>query len=80
MTGEITLSGLVLPVGGVKEKILAARRAGIKRVILPRENQKDLTSLPDEVKAEMDLIFVERIEDVLFAAFPSEHMEETRQQ
>ena len=80
MTGEITLSGLVLPVGGVKEKILAARRAGIKRVILPRENQKDLTSLPDEVKAEMDLIFVERIEDVLFAAFTSEHIEETSQQ
>ncbi len=70
MTGEITLSGLVLPVGGIKEKILAARRAGIYRVILPRENEKDLSSLPDEVKAEMDLILVDRIEDVLSAAIP----------
>jgi ATP-dependent Lon protease len=78
MTGEITLSGLVLPVGGIKEKILAARRAGIKRVILPHENQKDLTSLPDEIRAEMDLIFVERIEDVLAAAFSPKDTEEAR--
>ena len=68
MTGEITLSGLVLPVGGIKEKILAARRAGINRVILPRENDKDLVSLPAEVKAGMELIYVERIEEVLAAA------------
>ncbi len=73
MTGEITLSGLVLPVGGVKEKILAARRAGIRRVILPRENRKDLVALPEEVKAEMELVFVERVEDVLAAAMTSEH-------
>lgn len=78
MTGEITLSGLVLPVGGIKEKILAARRAGIKRVILPRENQKDLTSLPEEVKTEMELIFVERIEEVLAAAFTPYDSEEAR--
>lgn len=71
MTGEITLSGLVLPVGGIKEKILAARRAGINRVILPRENEKDLPSLPDHVKAEMELIFAERIEDFLTAAIPA---------
>lgn len=71
MTGEITLSGLVLPVGGIKEKILAARRTGIKRVILPRENEKDLPSLPEHVKAEMEFIFAERIEDVLSAAIPS---------
>jgi ATP-dependent Lon protease len=68
MTGEITLSGLVLPVGGIKEKILAARRAGIHRVIMPLENKKDLTTLPDEVQAGMELIFVERIEEVLAAA------------
>jgi ATP-dependent Lon protease len=73
MTGEITLSGLVLPVGGVKEKILAARRAGINRVILPLENDKDLSSLPEQVRAGMELIFVERIEDVLAAAFPTEN-------
>ncbi|MBE9486140.1 MAG: endopeptidase La [Chloroflexi bacterium] len=71
MTGEITLSGLVLPVGGIKEKILAARRAGINRVILPRENEKDLPSLPDHVKAEMELIFAQRIEDFLTAAIPA---------
>ncbi|MEE4253014.1 MAG: endopeptidase La [Desulfuromusa sp.] len=71
MTGEITLSGLVLPVGGIKEKILAARRAGIARVILPRENIKDLSSLPDQVKDDMELIFVDRIEDVLKEVIPS---------
>nr|WP_321391534.1 endopeptidase La [uncultured Desulfuromusa sp.] len=70
MTGEITLSGMVLPVGGVKEKVLAARRAGLLRVILPRENNKDLTSLPDQVKDEMEFIFVDRIEDVLREAIP----------
>lgn len=71
MTGEITLSGLVLPVGGIKEKILAARRTGIYRVILPRENEKDLPSLPEHVKEEMEFIFAERIEDVLSAAIPA---------
>ena len=68
MTGEITLSGLVLPVGGIKEKILAARRAGIKRVILPEENKKDLRDLPDHVKDEMEFVMANRIEDVLKAA------------
>ena len=71
MTGEITLSGLVLPVGGVKEKILAARRTGILRVILPRENEKDLTSLPGPVKAEMEFILADTIEDVLNNAIPT---------
>ncbi len=70
MTGEITLTGLVLPIGGVKEKVLAARRAGIRRVILPKENQKDLRELPENVRAEMEFIFVERIEDVLTAVIP----------
>jgi ATP-dependent Lon protease len=71
MTGEITLTGLVLPIGGVKEKVLAARRAGIKRVILPKPNEKDLRDLPDAARAEMEFIFVERIEEVLEAAVPS---------
>ncbi len=68
MTGEITLSGLVLPVGGVKEKVLAARRAGIKRIILPEENKNDLRDLPSHVREEMEFIMVQRIEDVLLAA------------
>ncbi len=70
MTGEITLTGLVLPVGGIKEKVLAARRAGIRRVILPRENEKDLRDLPEPVRSEMEFIFAEKIEDVLKAVLP----------
>ena len=70
MTGEITLSGLVLPVGGIKEKVLAARRAGIYRVVLPSENKKDLSDLPDPVIKEMEFIFVDHIEDVLSAVIP----------
>jgi len=70
MTGEVTLTGLVLPIGGVTEKVLAARRAGIKRVILPRGNQKDLRDLPEEVRAEMEFVFADRVEDVLRAMLP----------
>jgi ATP-dependent Lon protease len=70
MTGEITLSGLVWPVGGIKEKVLAAHRAGIRRVILPKENENDLRKLPDHVRQAMEFILVERIEDVLAAAIP----------
>jgi ATP-dependent Lon protease len=69
MTGEISLSGLVLPVGGIKEKILAARRAGIRRVILPKANQKDLKEVPEHVRSDMSFIFVDTIEEVLPAAF-----------
>lgn len=68
MTGEITLSGLVLPIGGLKEKVLAARRAGIKRIILPKANEKDLIKLPAEVKKEMQFIPVKTIEQVLINA------------
>ncbi len=70
MTGEITLTGMVLPIGGLKEKVLAARRAGLKRVIVPKPNQSDLRELPEQVKADMEFIFVERIEEVLAAAIP----------
>jgi ATP-dependent Lon protease len=69
MTGEISLSGLVLPVGGIKEKVLAAHRAGIKRVILPKSNEKDLKEVPQEVRDDLTFILVERIEEVLPAAF-----------
>jgi len=65
MTGEITLKGLVLPIGGLKEKILAAKQAGIKTVILPRRNQKDMVEVPKEAKRRMQFVFVARAEDVL---------------
>ena len=70
MTGELTLTGLVLPVGGIKEKVLAAHRAGIQRVILPKENEKDLREIPETVRREIQFVFAERIEDVLVAAIP----------
>ena len=65
MTGEITLRGRVLPIGGLKEKLLAALRGGIKTVIIPEENAKDLVEIPDEVKAKIEIIPVARLEDVL---------------
>jgi ATP-dependent Lon protease len=65
MTGEITLRGKVLPVGGIKEKVLAARRAGINTVILPTRNQKDLEELSDEVRREMTFHFAETVDEVL---------------
>jgi ATP-dependent Lon protease len=71
MTGEITLTGLVMPVGGVKDKVLAARRAGLSRVILPKDNLKDLRQLPDAVRNEMTIIPVETAAEVLAAAFHS---------
>jgi ATP-dependent Lon protease len=67
MTGELSLSGLVLPVGGVKEKLLAARRVGIRRVILPSANAKDLSELAEEVRSELQIIFVEALDQVLQA-------------
>jgi ATP-dependent Lon protease len=70
MTGEVTLAGLVLPIGGVKEKVLAARRSGITRVILPKGNKKDLRELPDHVRQEMQFHFVDRVEEVLSLAIP----------
>jgi ATP-dependent Lon protease len=68
MTGEITLRGAVLPVGGIKEKILAAHRAGIKIVILPKENKRDLEDVPEDVRNELTFITVETVEEVLKAA------------
>jgi len=71
MTGEITLTGLVLPIGGLKEKVLAARRAGLRRVIMPKPNQPELRELTDEVRSEMEFILVERVEEVLAAVIPA---------
>jgi ATP-dependent Lon protease len=69
MTGEITLTGQVLPIGGIREKALAAQRAGLKRVILPRENEPDLEELPAETRNGMEFVLVDSIEDVFKAAF-----------
>ena len=68
MTGEITLRGNVLPIGGVKEKLLAARRARIKTVILPAANERDLVDLPQEVHDDLKFIFVDNVQDVFDAA------------
>ncbi len=68
MTGEVTLSGKVLPIGGLKEKVLAARRAGLDTVILPRENEKDLDDVPEHLRKEMHFVPVDEVQEVLAAA------------
>jgi ATP-dependent Lon protease len=75
MTGEITLTGLVLPVGGIKEKVLAAHRNGLKTVILPRRNAPDLDDVPEEVRKEMNFIFVETVDEVFRAALEEHPVE-----
>ena len=65
MTGEITLRGLVLPVGGIKEKFLAAHRAGIKRVIMPERNRKDVIDIPEQPRKEIEILFVKRMDELL---------------
>jgi len=68
MTGEITLRGKILPVGGIRDKVLAAHRAGLKKIVLPKENEKDLEEVPQEVKEELQFIFVETIDEALETA------------
>jgi len=68
MTGEISLRGLVLPVGGIKEKVVAAHRAGIKRVMLPARNRKDFEDIPQEARRELEFIWLERVEEAIAAA------------
>jgi ATP-dependent Lon protease len=72
MTGEITLSGLVFPIGGLKEKVLAAHRAGIRRIILPYQNESDLEDIPEDVREELEFIPVARISEVLAATLEAE--------
>lgn len=79
MTGELTLTGLVLPVGGVKEKILAAHRAGFKHIILPKDNESDLTKLPATVLEELKFTLADTLQDVLKVAIP-QMKQETKQE
>jgi ATP-dependent Lon protease len=69
MTGELTLTGRVLPVGGIKEKIIAAKRGHLKRIIIPKENRKDKAEIPEYVKKGLKFYFVENIEEVINIAF-----------
>jgi ATP-dependent Lon protease len=78
MTGEITLRGAVLPVGGVKEKVLAAHRAGIKTVLLPEKCRKDLTEVPDEIQNDLEFHFVGRMEEVLDLTLGADNLAEAR--
>ena len=75
MTGEATLRGAVLPVGGIKEKVLAAHRAGIRRVLLPAKNEKDLPEIPEEVRKDMEIHFCSRMEEVLRHALGDENLQ-----
>ncbi len=78
MTGEITLRGQVLPVGGIKEKVLAAHRAGLKTVILPKQNEQDLTEVPAEVRKALKFVLVSRVDEVFEAALePDRHPDST---
>ena len=72
MTGEITLRGKVLPVGGIKEKVIAAHRAGVKKVLLPKENMKDIDELPQNVRRELTFRSIETIDEVLEEALVRE--------
>ncbi|MCB0123128.1 MAG: endopeptidase La, partial [Caldilineaceae bacterium] len=71
MTGEITLRGRVMPVGGVKQKILAAHRAGLKQVVIPKRNEADLDDLPEDVREQLDFVLAEKIDDVFPHVLPA---------
>ena len=79
MTGEVTLRGQVLPVGGIKEKVLAAARVGIKNVVVPHRNEPDLEDVPDELREEMTFILADTVDDVLEAAMPDSFQDRLRQ-
>jgi ATP-dependent Lon protease len=81
MTGEVSLRGLVLPIGGVKEKVLAALRAGIKTVMLPKRNEKDLDDVPAAARARLEFVLLERVEDAVACAIgPDVHPSSDSQQ
>jgi ATP-dependent Lon protease len=76
MTGEITLRGKVLPVGAIRDKVLAAHRGGIKTVIVPKDNQPDLEEVPAEVRQSLEFVLAEHVDDVLNAALRTQRREE----
>jgi ATP-dependent Lon protease len=76
MTGEISLRGLVLPVGGIKEKVVAAHRAGIRRIMLPARNQKDFEDIPEEVRRDLAFVWLERVDEAVSAALGPEPVHE----
>jgi len=71
MTGEISLRGLVLPIGGVKEKVLAALRAGIKTVMLPARNERDLDDIPADARAQLTFVWLKQVDDAIAVAVPA---------
>ena len=79
MTGEITLRGLVLPVGGIKEKVLAAKRSGIKKVLLPKKNEKDVAEIEDEVIGDLEIQYLERMDPLLDLVLEEEPVVEPRE-
>ncbi|MEO8320952.1 MAG: endopeptidase La [Bradyrhizobium sp.] len=79
MTGEISLRGLVLPVGGIKEKVIAAARAGLKRVMLPARNRRDYDEIPEEVRGQLQFIWLERVEDAASASLQAASMEREKE-
>lgn len=76
MTGEVTLRGRVLPIGGVKEKVLAAHRSGITNIVLPTENRKDLEDVPQNIRDELTVVFVDHMDEVLATALVKEAKDE----
>ena len=71
MTGEISLRGLVLPIGGVKEKVLAALRAGIRTVMLPARNQRDLEDIPADARAQLEFVWMDSVDDAIATSLPA---------
>jgi ATP-dependent Lon protease len=76
MTGEISLRGLVLPVGGIKEKVVAAHRAGLKRVMLPARNRRDFDDIPEEVRQQLTFTWLERVDDAVASALEADKAKE----
>jgi ATP-dependent Lon protease len=77
MTGEITLRGKVLPVGAIRDKVLAAHRGGVKKVVIPRDNERDLQDVPKEVREDLEIVLASHIDDVLNVTLHDEKREES---